>query len=86
MVDDGSILVTGAAGQLGSVGRTVTGCSLSCENRKRHGRAREVSPRDPRRRQPMNSTGGERARSTKIASLVYCRTSGEYSLRDGRAP
>src|SRR5438093_10818586 len=28
MVDDGSILVTGAAGQLGSVGRTVTGLLL----------------------------------------------------------
>jgi hypothetical protein len=27
MVDDGSISVTGAAGQLGSVGRTVTGLS-----------------------------------------------------------
>src|SRR5205809_440052 len=29
MVDDGSILVTGAAGQLGSVGRTVTGLLLA---------------------------------------------------------
>ena len=28
MVDDGSILVTGAAGQVGSVGRTVTGLLL----------------------------------------------------------
>ena len=28
MVDDGLILVTGAAGQLGSVGRTVTGLLL----------------------------------------------------------
>src|SRR6266852_9920077 len=28
MVDNGSILVTGAAGQLGSVGRTVTGLLL----------------------------------------------------------
>src|SRR6202048_5574786 len=28
MLDDGSILVTGAAGQLGSVGRTVTGLLL----------------------------------------------------------
>jgi nucleoside-diphosphate-sugar epimerase len=28
MADDGSILVTGAAGQLGSVGRTVTGLLL----------------------------------------------------------
>ncbi len=28
MVDDGPILVTGAAGQLGSVGRTVTGLLL----------------------------------------------------------
>lgn len=28
MADDGSILVTGAAGQLGAVGRTVTGLLL----------------------------------------------------------
>jgi hypothetical protein len=30
MADNGPILVTGAAGQLGAVGRTVTGLLLEC--------------------------------------------------------
>ena len=40
MVDDGPILVTGAAGQLGSVGRTATGLLDRGFRASRHGAAR----------------------------------------------
>src|SRR5215831_1338321 len=54
MADDGSILVTGAAGQVGSVGRTVTGLLL-----KRGFRVRAMVRREDERAESLRSAGAE---------------------------
>ena len=61
MVDDGSILVTGAAGKTGSVGRTVTGLLLDrgfpvrAMVRREDERARPYEPPAPKWRSATSS-------------------------------
>ena len=65
MVDDGLILVTGAAGQLGSVGRTVTGLLLD-----RGFSVRAMVRREDERAAVLRAAGAPVAREARVSALV----------------
>ncbi len=72
MADNGSILVTGAAGQLGAVGRTVTGLLLAC--------GADIVEMNAVRKHLSRLKGGglaRAARPARVASLVLSDVVGD---------
>jgi NAD(P)H dehydrogenase (quinone) len=74
MADNGSILVTGAAGQLGAVGRTVTGLLLD-----RRLRVRAMVRREDQRAAGLRAAGAE----VVVGDLLEPPTSIESSAAAG---